>query len=178
MEPLDAHVRFLEAHGAATLAHTDTGLLSHLLGVHALLAAWGARPPVRDAGLFHSVYGTESYGAAALPLSLRGEVRARIGADAERLAWLFGVLGKASLYANLGRPGPAWVEDRVTGARIDLDGADLSDLCDLTVANWLEQRPRARPEHRFLRREELAAMRVHLLPAARAALDAAYGFVS
>lgn len=178
MEPPDAHVRFLEAHGAATLAHTDAGLLSHLRGVHALLAAWGARPAVCDAGLFHSVYGTESAGAAALPLALRDEVRGRIGPEAERLAWLFGVLAKASLYANLGRPGPPWVEDRVTGARIDLDGADLADLCDLTVANWLEQRPRARPEHHFLRRAEFAAMRVHLLPAARAALDAAYGFAS
>ncbi|MFN7144007.1 MAG: DUF6817 domain-containing protein [Myxococcota bacterium] len=176
MAPLDAHVRFLEAHGAATLAHTDTGLLAHLRGVHALLEAWGARAAVRDAGLFHSVYGTESYGAAALPLALRDEVRARIGAEAERLAWLFGVLAKASLYANLGRPGPAWVEDRLTGARVDLDGTEFADLCDLTVANWLEQRPRARPEHRFLRREELAAMRPHLLPAGRAALDAAYGF--
>lgn len=170
-------IAFLERHGADEMGHSRESLLRHLLGVRALLVRWGARQAVIDGGLFHSVYVTESYRAAMLPLALRGEVRNLIGEEAERLAWLFGVRTLESFYPNLARlEGPFSVQDRFSGEQVEMTTGELADQCDLMVANWLEQRPRVPASQRFIRREEFAAMKPRLLPAAWDNLAEAYGF--
>jgi len=168
-------VVFLEAHGAATAGHGSRALIDHLTGVSALLVEWGARRAVCDAGLFHSVYGTESYTNQTIPDDLRPAVIAVIGAEAERLAWLFGVLRKESFYTLLGA-GEGSIVHRQTGAEVPLSRQDVADLCDLTVANWLEQRPRAPAKYQRLREAEFRQMLPMLIPGSRAALVAAYGF--
>lgn len=168
---------FLEAHGAATAGHSADGLLAHLRGTEALLFAWGGRPALCTAGLIHSVYGTESYRGTLLPLDLRPQVQALTGVEAEAIAYRFGALEKQSLYDNLGRTDGFRIRSRFSGEDWDLTAGELGDLLDLTVANWLEQRDRIAPEHRLHRSAEFAAMRPWLLPAARAALEGAYGFV-
>jgi len=167
---------FLRAHGADQLGHTHDTLLDHLSGTAAMLAEWGAATELCDAGLFHSVYGTESYPHTVLGLELRSEVRELIGAYSERLVFLFGTQEKASLYENLFREGPSWLVNRMTGDREPIDDGEFRDLCELTVANWLEQRPRV-PEHmKMLREQAFRAMRPFLSDPAWAALSGAYGF--
>jgi hypothetical protein len=56
---LTRRIQFREAAGIGRMKHSERGLLQHLLGTHALLGDWGARTALCDAGLFHSVYGTE-----------------------------------------------------------------------------------------------------------------------
>lgn len=170
----DAQRRFLLEHGAAEVGHSSAALLSHLEGTAALLEAWGGRPALCLGGLLHSVYGTESFRTAVLPLGLRSQVQALFGLEAEALAYRFGAMEKASFYAA--NSPPHLVGDRFTGTEMVLDAGGYGDLCDMVVANWLEQRPRVAEEHRFIRRAEFSAMRGHLLPKARRALDAAYGF--
>src|SRR5205814_2363153 len=102
-EELDKRVHFLRAENIQALEHSERGLLDHLLGTRQLLVAWGSRPALCDAGLFHSVYGTEGYRWAALPLSGRTELQELIGREAESLAWLFCVMRRDTLVANLGR---------------------------------------------------------------------------
>ncbi len=166
---------FLLAHGADAAGHSGEGLLAHLRGTARLLLDWGAREPLCRAGLFHSVYGTESYTGAILPPGLRTEVAALIGEEAEAIAWLFGAMSKGSLYENLDGRDTFCLRDRFGGPELPLSTAELADLLNLTVANWLEQRPRVSPIYRFHRKEELSLMRPRLLPAARQALEEAYG---
>jgi RimJ/RimL family protein N-acetyltransferase len=174
---LASHLTFLHHHAVDRLGHTDATLLAHLLGVRSLLLEWHVPADVVDAGLFHSIYGTESYRTQALALALRPEVRAQIGERAEHLAYLFGAMEKDTLYANLARPDvPFHLVDRFTGLHCPLSPAELSDLCVLTVANWLEQRPRAGLQHQRLRSEEFEQMLGFLPERPRAALVAAYGF--
>ena len=173
----DPKLAFLQAHGAGTRSHSDAHLLAHLQGTALLLRTWGERQAVQDAGLFHSVYGTESYQSELLPPQLRGQVEALIGHEAEALAHAFGRLQKASFYAAvLGELDAADVVDRTTGEPLALTHDQRVDLCHLSVANWLEQRPRAPETHQFIRATEFAAMRPVLRAATRHALDAAYGF--
>lgn len=61
----------LAFHGAGDVAHSTEDLLAHLQGTEALLVSFGAREQVCTAGLIHSVYGTESFQTAVLPLGLR-----------------------------------------------------------------------------------------------------------
>ncbi len=64
---IEQQVTFLRAHSTAVMGHTQGSLLDHLKGVHDLLVQWGGSKPLATAGLFHSVYGTESYKTEAVP---------------------------------------------------------------------------------------------------------------
>ena len=45
-----------------------------------MLRAWGADEYLCNAGLFHSIYGTEGFQGFKLPLAHRGEIAELIGA--------------------------------------------------------------------------------------------------
>jgi hypothetical protein len=150
-------------------------LLDHLLGARALLAAWGARQPVCDAGLFHSVYSTEAYKAAALPLDRRDEVRALIGEEAERLAWLFCVMERDTFDANLARTAGLELTNRLTSERISLSHGEFVDLVNLSCANTLEAIPRLPWGQRRRCFAYLARYETIALPEASAAVRAARG---
>ena len=156
---LDEKLNFLRSHGAGTQRHSGGTLIAHLLGTRTLLKAWGARPALCDAGLFHSVYGTESYGAGIIVLELRPAVRDIIGKEAEALAFLFGIKKSAAFYpmANVaaaalelgegaGRTATSklCIEHRLTSERLLISRQQLGDLINLTVANALEQAYRSR----------------------------------
>src|SRR3954469_23348899 len=102
-EQLQNRIRFLRAARAEGMPHTDRGLLDHLLGTRELLVEWGARPEVCDAGLFHSVYGTEHYKPTTIPPSMRAEVQQFIGNEAESLAWLFCMMRRDTFDQNVER---------------------------------------------------------------------------
>ncbi|MEK9696028.1 MAG: TIGR02466 family protein [Candidatus Poseidoniales archaeon] len=67
--------------------HGKRKLSDHLLGVYKLLEGDGASQEVCDAGLFHSIYGTEVYRHKTL--TSRDIVRSIIGDEAENLAHMF-----------------------------------------------------------------------------------------
>lgn len=47
----------------------------HLKGVQSVLRSWGSDQAICDAGLFHSIYGTEGFQGYKLPFSNRAEIR-------------------------------------------------------------------------------------------------------
>jgi len=168
-------IAFLERHGVAELAHSDAFLLDHLRGVHDLLERWGCRPALCDAGLFHSAYGTEIFPTGAVPADLRPAVRELIGAEAETLAYLFGAVTRTSLFDAAFDGAPFLLESR-DGEYLAVSDEQYSDLAALTVANWLEQRPRFPAASQFTRAREFGAMRPYLPATVRAALEQAYRF--
>ncbi len=53
---------FIKASIPEALVHTGASAFdAHLRGVQAVLRSWGSDEAVCDAGLFHSVYGTEGF---------------------------------------------------------------------------------------------------------------------
>ncbi|MGW6912671.1 DUF6817 domain-containing protein [Kitasatospora sp. NPDC054939] len=171
----EAKTAFLRRHGADGLAHSDADLLAHLEGVHDLLRAWGSGPALCDAGLFHSAYGTEIFPTGAVPTELRPAVRELIGEEAETLVHLFGTVTRSSIFDAAFEGAPFLLETR-TGGQVGVTAAQYADLAALTVANWLEQRPRFPEDKRRSRAREFDTMR-HFLPTTpRQALEEAYGF--
>jgi hypothetical protein len=173
---MDDKERFLIEHHALAKSHSKRSLFAHLTGTRALLIDWHVDVPVSDAGLFHAVYGTESFPKPIMPLALRDAVRAVIGDEAEFLAFVFGAMTKESFYANLDRSEGYHIISRVDGSDIPLGATQYDALCHIFVANWLEQRERVAPEHRFIRAAEFRTIAGRLNPLARAALAEAYGF--
>src|SRR5438093_4689025 len=93
-----AHAAFLQQRGATHTAHSGHTLWAHLKGVHDILARWGAQPHLKLAGLFHSVYGTQSFQKKTVPRTERDSVIRLIGEPAETLAWLFTHLPRPVLF--------------------------------------------------------------------------------
>jgi len=176
MKSLTQQLDFLRRHNVHTMGHSNNTLLAHLSGVRALLVRWENPPDVLAAGLYHSVYGTESFRQTALPRNLRSTVRAVIGERAEMLAYVFGAMEKTTFDASVSRGADFCITDRHTGEKISLSAPQWAALCEVVVANWLEQRPRVAPEKRRLKTEMFRTMRRWLSPGAAAALSTAYGF--
>eukprot|EP00467_Chlorarachnion_reptans_P002416 CAMPEP_0114514796 /NCGR_PEP_ID=MMETSP0109-20121206/16356_1 /TAXON_ID=29199 /ORGANISM="Chlorarachnion reptans, Strain CCCM449" /LENGTH=309 /DNA_ID=CAMNT_0001694883 /DNA_START=316 /DNA_END=1245 /DNA_ORIENTATION=- len=134
----------------AVLDHTGSAAFDeHLKGVQAVLRNWGAPTHLANAGLFHSIYGTEGFQGFSLPLSQRNAVRSLIGGRAEKLAFVFCMLDRSTfdetVFAWAGR-----VDENATTHtlrarpelgrfRMELDSEEWLDFVELTLADWLEQ---------------------------------------
>jgi hypothetical protein len=173
-DELGARVEFLRSVGTELMQHSDRGLLSHLIGTRGLLEQWGARPALCDAGLFHSVYGTEVYQLTTIPMTMRSRVQEVIGPEAEAVAWLFCVMKRETLKDNLGREADLGVTNHLTGERCAITPEQFADLTNLMFANTLEVVRRlsvTNKNHREAVRD-LIPFGDAALPAARQALDA------
>jgi hypothetical protein len=164
-------VRFLESAGAERVEHSNESLLDHLLATREVLASWGGRRELCDAGLFHSVYGTQFLGDELLGTDRRDEVRAMIGAEAEAVVWLWHGIQRESLAQNLGRTDDLTIELR-DGNAVTITPQQFEDLVNLMVADAVEQLPRRLPENVERQRNWLTPFLPLALPeAARTAQD-------
>ena len=139
------------------LAHNgEEAFDHHLVGVQSVLRSWQAPKHLCDAALFHSVYGTEGFQGFKLPLSHRAELVELIGADAEKLAWIFCMVDRASVDETV-FDAVQYVDGRANAslpmfaprfrARVELGAFQISltstaewlDFITLSLADWLEQ---------------------------------------
>ena len=130
---IDELVTFLNEFGADEVEHTQRSLLAHLVDTHDILREWDCAGYLCRAGLFHSVYGTEMFQQTTIPTGERARVREAIGDEAERIAWLYCVLVRDSIYES----GDS-VTSREDGSRIPITEQELADLWTLDLANRLE----------------------------------------
>ncbi|MGH8719375.1 MAG: DUF6817 domain-containing protein, partial [Burkholderiales bacterium] len=140
-------------------------MLDHLLGVQALLLRWGANIDVADAGLFHSVYGTEVFHRPPIPESDRSIVRGLIGQKAERLVWLYCCMRRNDFESAAADRTPDHIVRHATGEPVAIVPDEASALMNLLAADVLEQLAR-RPLRNRRRVEAVFKLRRHLMPGA------------
>ncbi|WP_244291357.1 DUF6817 domain-containing protein [Streptomyces subrutilus] len=133
----DHVVAWLRELGADRVPHPGGTLLVHLVRVRQLLASWGARPTLRQAGLCHAFYGTDGFATALLPLARRPELAAAIGSEAEEIVYLYASCDRAASYPALGE-GTAAFRDRFTGRVHSPAPQPLRDFAELSAANELD----------------------------------------
>lgn len=168
-EPKIAYLRQI-----SELSHSGGTLLDHLIGTRAVLSRWGERPAVCDAGLFHSVYGTETFLESAIPISLRHTVIELIGEEAERIAYLFGAMDVESFFAALRDGAPHALKSRFTGEVQPSSPTTFVDLCHIMAANAVEQLPRLPEAMRYPRKQDYLRLTNFLSSPARADVNALY----
>jgi len=142
--------KYVNDHVPAVLDHTGSAAFDeHLKGVQAVLRHWSAPKYLVNAGLFHSIYGTEGFQGFTLPLSQRDAVRSLIGERAENLAFVFCMLDRFTFDETVF----AWTgkEDRNTTTfllqarpelgrfSMELNFAEWLDFVELSLADWMEQ---------------------------------------
>lgn len=124
--------------GAGETAHVNGSLLAHLQGTHDILAKWGNRPALCDAGLYHAVYGTAGFGPVLIGRAERDRVASLIGSEAEDIVYTFCACDREYFYRQILTSQPPEYRDRFTGARFMLAHQSLRGFCELTMANQLE----------------------------------------
>lgn len=117
--------------------HVNGSLLSHLKGTYELLSKWGNREALCNAGLYHSIYGTQDFKLQAVTLDERSKIRDIIGEEAERIVFYFSVCDRDYLYTQMGKAGIKY-RNSLNGQVELLDSAMTRDLLELTMANELE----------------------------------------
>jgi len=142
--------KYVEESVPAVLDHTGSAAFDeHLKGVQAVLRYWGAPKYLTNAGLFHSIYGTEGFQGFSLPLSERESIRNLIGPLAEKISFWFCMIDRSTLDQTVF----AWdgnIQDPAKKfqlrARPELGRFDIVmtkdewlDFIELTLADWLEQ---------------------------------------
>jgi hypothetical protein len=136
---------FLVNMGIEKVPHTGKSYLAHLIGVYKLMEAQDCNEELCQAGMFHSIYGTQQFQGFKLELDRRPELQKMIGDRAEKLGYLNCAMDRASFDQALDQPGPSYrFKDRITGEEVTLDRQDFDDLCRIHLYDWLEQVPRSR----------------------------------
>ncbi|MCH2693770.1 MAG: hypothetical protein MK025_03510 [Acidobacteriia bacterium] len=131
---------FFKQLGAADVSHSNNTYLAHAVGVYRDLKSWSCTEEVCDAGMFHSVYGTELFQKFTLPLERRDEVRALIGERAESLAYINCALLRTSLDHSVEQNATSYlIKDRFKEQEVELSLEDFNDLCTIHLCDWLEQ---------------------------------------
>jgi len=121
--------------GANQLAHINGNLLDHLKGTRELLSKWGNRKELCDAGLYHSIYGTEGFKQRST--ENRDKIINIIGEEAEKIVYYFSTCDRDHLYSQIGEP-ELKHRNRLSGEIKVLDASMVRDLLELTLANELE----------------------------------------
>jgi hypothetical protein len=109
-----------------------------------------------------------------VPLSKRNFVRELIGVEAEALAYYFGAHVKEHLWSLLEKTDNFEIKDRFSDEFESVSKLQISSLVTLTLANWLEQRPRTDEKYLYIRKEEFTASESFLPAVAFSDFKSAY----
>ncbi|MGH8083770.1 MAG: DUF6817 domain-containing protein [Lysobacter sp.] len=127
----------LDNLGAGRVPHSGRMLRDHLIATAKLLEAWGCSADVCAAGMFHSIYGTNAFATSCVQTSRRSRLRRSIGADAERLVYLFSICERpAALLRGLT---DLHLVNRFTAEACAVTRGELRDLLAIECANLIEQ---------------------------------------
>jgi len=124
--------------GAGDFEHLNGSLIAHLTGTYDLLNRWGASKVACDAGLFHAAYGTAGFNEAMVSLNKRNGIAKVIGAEAEKLVYLYCSCDRDFTFPNFKKSGSVLFRDRFSGKEFELSDEQAKEFCEITVANELE----------------------------------------
>jgi hypothetical protein len=138
----EAAIDFLRRHGAGTTPHLFGDLLSHLVGVEALVRAWGGSNLLALAALGHATYGTHGFDPHLLELDCRSVLADTVGAEVEALVYFYASCDRGVFYPQLSSPDTMLRDlrfrDRFTGAELSPSAEHVRLFVDLTYANEVE----------------------------------------
>lgn len=102
----------------------DRTLWDHLVGTEALLWEWKQPFVIKNAGLFHSIYGTSQFKYESFPRDSRHIIRRLIGKEAEELVWQFCMADRSKF---------PWGPEELRPSLYTIEAANLIDQRDPPV---------------------------------------------
>jgi Domain of unknown function (DUF6817) len=135
---MEEKFRQLAELGAGEFEHINGSLIDHLQGTRNLLKSWLASEVLQDAGLYHAAYGTAGFSEGLVSTRNRQEIAKIIGHEAEAMVYLYCSCDRDNVWPQIGGSSNVEFRDRFTGQTYLLSDHELSNFCELTVANELE----------------------------------------
>jgi hypothetical protein len=130
VDPSRSIIEFLRGAGAGEFPHgLGRPLLDHLIGTAEILRRWGQPEWLVQAGLLHSVYGTDIYDHQLVSPHRRADLAELAGERAERIAHLFHATPRGPLLSGTYR----WAH------HVDATRGELDSVVMLHMANLAEQ---------------------------------------
>ena len=142
---------YLDKLGLADVQHTHDDLLAHLVGVYNYLDEWDMPAKISNAGLFHSVYGTEGFPTPSLAHDRRNELRDLIGKESEQLVYWYCAMSYESLQESVDE-GKALLRNRFTDEVITTSENEFEYILWIKLADAFEQADESTSGRRFFRR--------------------------
>ena len=116
-----------------------------MIGVYKLMEVHHCPEELCQAGMFHSIYGTQRFQGFKLPLERRAEVRALLGERIRAPCDLNCAMDRPIFDRAVKQIGDRYaILDRLTGEDVSLSREDFDDLCRIHLYDWLEQVPRSK----------------------------------
>ncbi len=138
MNRIEAALQQLSVLGAEGLEHPTGDLLQHFRATFEQLQAWDEDEAVCWAGLYHAVYGTETFMPKLMTLELRAEVAGIIGGQAEAHVYFFCACDRAFFARRLVRDDQPSYRDRFSSTIFQPTFEQIHAFCALTVANEID----------------------------------------
>ena len=146
----EALFAYIKSSVPAVLEHTGSSDFDeHLQGVQSILRYWSSPKYLYNAGLFHSIYGTEGFQGFALPLTERDKIQSLIGHESERLCWIFCMVDRSTVDKTVfewsintnNEPDEFtfYARPELGRFQIQLTKREWVDFIELSLADWLEQ---------------------------------------
>ena len=158
----ERHITFLknELRTNETRHSKVRTLFDHLTGTYSLLKKWEDPQWICDAGLYHSIYGTQIFKKKSFPLEKRHVLRELIGERAEYLAYLFCVTDRPGVLLSIAESDTFQsdvdntlvypMEDKVAGGTISVDKKTIIELLEMESANMMDQNVKSKKLYRRL----------------------------
>ncbi|NES81372.1 MAG: hypothetical protein F6K10_08130 [Moorea sp. SIO2B7] len=137
--PPESVVNQLQEMGCDSTSHMNRSLLEHFQGTYRLLKKWGNRESICLAGLFHAIYGTETFYTALVSLEKRQEIALLIGDEAEKLVYYYSITTRNHFVKNLSNLNDLSITSRLDGEIIPITELEFRQLVEIFLADRLEQ---------------------------------------
>lgn len=150
LDPPQELMEFLIALNADSIRHSSTTLLRHLVGTYQLLKKWEVPDHVSSAGLYHSIYGTQTFKNFLINPKEREKLRKIISSKSEELVYYFYIQDKKDFFSNLNQTKSFTLKNRLNKSTIFLTKEEFIDLLRIRIADYIEQMERMKFSPQFL----------------------------
>lgn len=123
---------------AGDFKHLSGSLEDHLNKTRDLLSDWAASDELKDAGLYHAAYGTAGFESAMVDTSQRIKVVEIIGERAENIVYTYCACDRTIVWPFVDGSHSVKFRDRFEDQTGLLEGQELKDFCELTIANEVQ----------------------------------------
>ncbi len=152
-DPPPELVKVLNDLDADKVLHSSTTLFKHLVGTYRLLKQWNISEEVCIAGLFHSVYGTQTFKGFLISPLQREKLKAVIPDYSEELVYYFYIQDKKRLFESLKSDRKIVLKNRLNGHEIPLSNQKFEDLLKTRFADYIEQMSRMKFSGNFIQQK-------------------------
>ncbi|MGK7892781.1 MAG: DUF6817 domain-containing protein [Xenococcus sp. (in: cyanobacteria)] len=153
LDPSQELMEFLIDLNADSILHSSTTLLRHLVGTYQLLKKWEVTDYVSLAGLYHSIYGTQTFKKFLINPQERDKLREIIDSKSEKLVYYFYIQNKKDFFSNLNQTNSFAIKNRLNNSTISLTKEEFTDLLRIRLADYIEQMERMNFSAKFLKKQ-------------------------